>query len=281
MNCSEIQERLSAFHDSELSPDVAEQVASHLSGCSTCAKAIASFEQLSALSHRLADPQAPSHLWEEIQSNLSDLASPKNSRSADQSFDHTETTLVRGKRLALAAMVLIAVGIGTIVYQSWLSDEHDHLAINFASYLEEFQKQPDIAQRMLLAKYDGQPITLAEASEKLGYEPVAAKGLPVGYSVSEVHLLKMPCCTCAQVLCTNKDGNSVAIFEHALDQPVWFGNRPSEKCLCHEVPTEVKQVGNQLAATWKEGDRFITIIGATDLEEVSNFVAQFKNSSSS
>jgi hypothetical protein len=90
----------------------------------------------------------------------------------------------------------------------------------------------------------------------------------------------MPCCTCAQVLCTNEAGNSIAIFEHDIDQPVWFGDRPSEKCLCHEVPTDVKQIGHQFAGTWKEGNRFITIIGATDIDEISDFVAQFKGSSS-
>jgi hypothetical protein len=32
-----------------------------------------------------------------------------------------------------------------------------------------------------------------------------------------------------------------------------------------------------LAATWKEGERHVTIIGATDLDEVTEFVASFKS----
>jgi len=281
MNCSEIQERLSAYHDGELPSDVAGQVTAHFAGCSTCAKELTSLEQLSELSCQLVNPQVPDHMWDEMQLKLSESASPKDSLSGDPSLNLTEYPPVRGRLFALAATVLIACGIGTIAYQSWYSVEYDHLAINFADYLENFPEQPDVAQQLLLAKYDGQPITLTEATKRLGYEPVAAQGLPPGYSVAEVHLLKMPCCTCAQILCTNEAGNTVAIFEHIIDQPVWFGDRSSKICICHEVPTDVKQMGNnQLAATWKEGNRFITIIGATDLDEVSDFVAQFKNSSS-
>jgi len=152
--------------------------------------------------------------------------------------------------------------------------------MNFAHYLEEFSEHPDVAQQTLLAKYDGRPMTLTEATNVLGYEPVAAKRLPPGYFVDKTYLLKMPCCTCAQIVCKNKAGQSIAIFEHAIDQPIWFGDRPAEKCLCHEVPTSVRRVGNQLAATWKEGERHITIIGATDLDEVTEFVAYFKGSNS-
>jgi len=279
VNCSEIQERLSAYHDSQLSADVAERVSAHLAACSACARELASFEQLSGLSRDLIDPPAPAQMWSELQSKLDASvfdASVQVMPSVAQAVPRPFT----GKLFALAATLLLAVGFWG-AYKVWFPNEDQHhLAINFAHYLEEFSERPDAAQRILLAKYEGQPITLNEATKRLGYEPVAAKGLPPGYSIHEVHLLKMPCCTCAQVLCTNKAGNSIVIFEHDIDQPVWFGDRPSEQCLCHEVPTEVKQVGSQLAATWKEGKRFITIIGATDMEEISDFVAQFKGSSS-
>ncbi|NOZ39124.1 MAG: hypothetical protein GXP24_02715 [Planctomycetes bacterium] len=281
MNCSEIQERLSSYHDGELSSDVAGQVTAHFAGCSTCAKELTSFEQLSELSCQLVDPQVPNHLWVELQSKLGGSTVPKNSLPADQPASFATASFAKnlpisGRLFALAATVLIACGIGTIAYQAWYSVEYEHLAINFANYLEKFPEQPDVAQQLLLAKYDGQPITLTEATKRLGYEPLAAKGLPPGYSVAEVHLLKMPCCTCAQILCINEAGNTVAIFEHVVDQPVWFGDRPTEDCICHGVPTSIRRAGGRLAATWKEGKRHITLIGATDLEEVAEFIGHFK-----
>ena len=102
---------------------------------------------------------------------------------------------------------------------------------------------------------------------------LVTKGLPPGYTLDKVYLLKMPCCTCTQVVCRKEDGQSISIFEHDADQPVWFGRRPTVECRCHDMPTSVVQVGDRLAATWKNGQRYVTIIGANDLKEVTDFVA--------
>jgi len=275
VNCSEVQERLSAYHDSELSQDEAARVAVHVADCSSCAAEVASFEYLSVFSRQLTDPTVPEYIWAKLQPLLDKSTKPW---TILPQFVPSHLSL---PRLALAATVLIAVGIGAVAYNNWISQpEQNHLAVNFVRYLEEFDQNLDNAQRILLAKYDGQPITLTEATDILGYEPVVAKGLPPGYSIEKVHLLTMPCCTCAQVICTNKLGQSIAIFEHATNQPVWFGNRPAVEYLCHDMPTSVRQVGDRLAATWQEGSRHITIIGATDLDEVTRFVAHFKGLSS-
>ncbi len=274
MNCAEVQERFSSFHDNQLSQDEAALVATHMTNCSSCAEELVSFQRLSGLARRLTDPPAPAHMWEELQEKLESHVKP----SPD--FSRIFQYYVSARHLALAATILVAVGMGAVAYQAWFSPGYDHLAVNFAQYLQEFPERPDDAQQILLAKFDGRSITLAEATKILGYEPIAAKGLPPGYSLEEVHLLNMPCCTCTQVICTNKAGESIAIFEHAIDQPVWFGDRPTVECLCHDTPTSVRRVGDRLAATWKEGERYITIIGATDLNEVSDFVAHFKESNS-
>jgi len=276
VKCSEVQQRLSSFHDNELSQEEAARVQTHVTHCSSCEKELADFQQLSELSRQLADPPVLAHRWEELQSKLNLPNEPSATLARNQPWQ------IPRRFLALAATLLVAVGIGILVYQGdGTSPEQRHLAINFAHYLETFSEQPGDAQKILLAKYEGQTTTLAEATKTLGYEPVAVKSLPPGYTVQEVQLLKMPCCTCAQVLCVNKAGESIAIFEYAIDQPVWFGNRPSKECLCHDVPTDIRQIGDRLAATWKEGNRFITIIGAADLEEVTAFIAHFKQASSS
>jgi len=268
VNCSDVQTRLSAYHDSELLEDEAAQVAAHLAHCSSCAAELASFEQLSGLSRKLTDPPIPAHMWEDLQAQL------RGGKEDTQILGWINSKGDSGRLLALAVTILIAVGIGVIAYRSRFTvGGHDHLAGTFDSFLDEFENQPDDAQQVLLVNYDGRPTTLQEAVNVLGYEPVAAKRLPPGCSIDKVYLLKMPCCTCAQITCRNESGHHLAIFEHDLDQPVWFGDRPSVSCLCHDVPTSVVQVGNKLAATWKEGKRFITIIGANNLEEVTDLVA--------
>jgi len=290
VKCSEVQERLSLFHDNHLSQDEAARVAVHTTDCSNCAEELTFFQQLSGLSRQLTDPPVPAQMWEELQSKV---WPDSPSRIANRQIDDLESrptqalrplalkqNLIPGRILTLAATILVAIGIGTVAYQIWPSPGIDHLAVNFVHYQEEFSERPDVAQQILLAKYDGRPMTMTEATKRLGYEPVAAKGLPPGYTLEEVHLLTMPCCTCAQVICTNKAGKSIAIFEHDIDQPVWFGDRPTVEGLCHNVPTTIRQIGDRLAATWKVGERHLTIIGATDLNEVTEFVAHFKRSSS-
>ena len=268
MNCSEVQTRLSAYHDSELPEDEAAQVAAHLANCSSCAAELATFEQLSGLSRKLTDPPIPAHMWEDLQAKF------QGGKERTQILGWFKSKGATGRLLALAATILIALGIGVVTYRSWFAvGGHDHLADNFDVFLDEFESQPDDAQQVLLVNYEGRPTTLQEAVNVLGYEPVAAKRLPPECSIDKVYLLKMPCCTCAQITCRNESGHHLAIFEHDSDQPVWFGDRPSVSCLCHGVPTSVVQVGNKLAATWKEGKRFITIVGANNLEEVTEFVA--------
>jgi len=280
VNCSGVQERLSLFHDNELSPSRAALVATHVTNCSSCAAELTSFQQLSGLTRQLTDSPAPDHLWDELQAKLNDTAAPTKSLLRFQPNSIPARQLVPGRLLTLAATILVTVGIGVVSYWTWFSYGHNHLAVDFTHYVENFAEQPGNAQQILLAKHEGRPVTLTEATDILGYEPVAAKGLPPGYSLEQVNLLTMPCCICAQVIFTNKAGESIAIFEYAIDQPVWFGNRPTIERLCLDIPTSVMQVDDRLVATWKEGKRYITIIGATDLNEVTEFVAHFSKVSS-
>jgi hypothetical protein len=273
VNCSEVQKRLSAYHDGELPQDQAAEIAVHLADCSSCAAELASFGRLSQMSRRLTDPPVPTHMWEELEDKLRG----KSGLTAIQARIVTNRT--PGRFFATAATILIATGIGGVAYQAWFTGVgHDHLAENFAGFLDKFENHPEDAQQILLANYEGRPTTLREAAAVLGYEPVIAKGLPAGCTLDKVYLLNMPCCACAQVVCRNKDGRSIAIFEHDTDQPAWFGDRPTVNCLCDDVPTSVVQVGDKLAATWKDGKRYITIIGANDFEEVTDFVEHFNKS---
>lgn len=269
MNCSEVQDRLSAYFDGELTADEQSTVAAHLEGCSACGEELTAFGKLSEISAGLTTPQAPSHLWNELEAKLDNDAENKPTLAPPSLLQRLPRTVV-----AVAASLLVAVGLGIAGYSYWFAtDEHEHLAINFEHYLEEFDRNPEKAQQILLANYNGQPTTVQEAAAKLKYEPVIAKGLPSGCSLKDVYMLDMPCCSCAQAVCHCDNGRPIAIFEHDIDQPVWFGDRPSINCLCDGKPTSIVQIDDRLAATWKQGNRYVTIIGARDLEDVTRFVA--------
>ncbi len=272
MNCSEVHDQLSAYFDGELPVEVESQIASHLEECSACAQELAIYDKLSGLSASLEDPPVPVAMWEQLESEFDrkqePIARPVSPAVRELRFSRKLWTIV--------ALFLVATGLSFFAYREWFSHgEHDHLAINFEHYLEEFDENPHAAQQILMTKYAGQRTTIEKAAQVLKYEPVIAKGLPSGCTLESVYLLDMPCCQCAQAVCKCHGDQHIAVFEHNLDQPVWFGDRPVVNCLCHGKETSVIQVNDRLAATWKEGNRFITIIGARDLEEVTRFVAHF------
>lgn len=273
MNCLEVSDRLSAFHDGELSPTQSVQIASHLVDCPTCTSEVRSFEQLSRLTCQLTDPPVPASMWAELETKLRGETTTLFDRGA------AWWSNLPNRTFAIAATVLLAAGIGTVVYQfSHDGYAHGHQEDYFTNFVQAFDERPQEAQQILLASYDGRSTTLQEAASLLGYEPVVAKGLPSGFTVDQVYLLNMPCCTCAQFVCSNSTGEQLAIFEHDIDQPEWFGDRPVVECVCGGVPTSVVQTRDRLAATWKNGERYLALIGARNLEDVTEFVEYFTNS---
>ena len=133
MNCSEVQNSLSAYHDGELSPDLTAEVAGHLADCSSCSAELVSFSKLSHMSRRLTDPPVPTQMWGELETKLRGGAE----RTAILAW--LDKNHGRRQFVAVAAAILIVAAIGAISYQSWFAEVgHDHLAVNFAGYLDEF-----------------------------------------------------------------------------------------------------------------------------------------------
>jgi hypothetical protein len=179
--------------------------------------------------------------------------------------------------LAAAAMLLIATGVVWITSRTRHAPGHDHqLAADFGEYLEHFASNPDRAQEVFLAKYNGQAVDLSHAAAQLGYRPAAA-GLPKNYTLDNVYVLQMPCCTCVQTICRRDDGRVFAIFEHDEEQPVWFGDWPRIETQCNGCPCSVIQTDRGLVAFWKANKRQLTVVGANDLEEIADLITHFQS----
>jgi len=264
VNCQEAQEHLSAFFDGELPSTVQESVADHINGCAICARELERFEKLSQLASMLHCPEPPMGLWNELEKQLDAAVAPARPRGR-----HLRTSIV-----AAAALLLIGLALGLYVKNTWFGHGHgDHLAENFGSYLEMFQHDPVQAQKILIANYDGNTTTLEEITRRLKYRPVVADGLPKGYTVDSLYLLKMPCCICPQAVLKGEDGNVLAVFEHDADQPTWFGKRPMVKCRCAGRPTTIAEIDGKLAASYKSGSRYVTLVGLRDLDEATRLIS--------
>ena len=162
---------------------------------------------------------------------------------------------------------------GAVVWLQHAGDGHGHVAANFGRYLDEFERDPAAAQQVLLSSYEGRAVTYDEAAMKVRYQPVTPERLPNGLLRKEVYLLRMPCCTCVQAIYERANGERLAVFEHVDDQPVWFGPRPTIHARCNGTPCSLVQVDDRLAASWKRNGRYVTIIGAGDLDQVTELVA--------
>lgn len=268
MHCQQVRELLSAFYDDELPHDQAKAVSAHIAGCAECAAELETFHKLSDLTGRLDDPRPPRHVWPRIAAQLNASQSPVTSTGMP--------THRASRKMLLAVAALLLAGLSWIGYTQWNAHAHRHLAANFGHFLDSFQQSPDEAQQELVEHYSGVPVKIADAVRELKYRPVVADGLPPDYEPAQAYLLKMPCCRCLEACYHRQDGGMLCVFEHDLDQPVWFGDRPTSSKMCSGKPTRLVQVDGCLAATWQQQKHHITVIGAKDVEEVTRLVAHLQ-----
>lgn len=264
MQCRDIVELLSAYYDGELPPDKARTVADHVTVCADCSAELETLQKLSDLAVKLDQPSPPRHVWPRIEAEL------RSNRPPIEPIRR----IPRKTLLAVAALLLI--GFLWTGYRRWQAREHEHLAVNFGRFLDTFQQTPDEAQRELVKSYSGRAIEIHDASRELKYRPVVADGLPADYEPMQAYLLKMPCCRCLEACYQRRDGGMLCVFEHDIDQPVWFGERPVNSTVCFGKPTRIVSVDGCLAATWQQAHRHITVVGAKDVDEVARLVAHFE-----
>lgn len=267
MNCRSAQDLLSAFYDRELSSDLQSQVRAHVESCPECTQKLAEFAQLSRMTTDLRNPKAPFGTWSKIESALDYGDRWKSEGFAPYSRRHRS-------RLAIAAALLVGATTVLSLFWIWRSyDPHEVMAANFDLYLKEFDKSPEHAQQVLISRYEGYPLEHSRAAQAVEFQPRAPEELPDDFRRQEIYVLKMPCCTCTQTVYKDNAGSVLVLLEHSEKQPKWFGNRPQIAAECHGKATHLVQLPQHLAATWKCGPRYLTVIGAQNVEQIAELVA--------
>jgi anti-sigma factor RsiW len=275
IDCLAVRELLSAYHDGELSPEMRFAAAKHLAQCEHCTCELEAFGELSNWTHTLAQPASPpADLWPRVEEMLSGAGLPTERRAARFGFAPTKRHILQ---LAIALAAAIAVAVSWFGFRTPSShvDEHAMAAV-FGEYLDEFRRDPRAAQQVLLSQYDGQLLNAGQVAARLGYRPAIATGLPDGYTLEATYFMKMPCCDCIQCLCRRSDGTVIAIFEHDDEQADWFGDRPTSSTMCNDTRCSLVQLQDRIAASWRRGNRHVTVIGARDTAEVDQLVAWFE-----
>jgi hypothetical protein len=266
MKCNEVRSMLSAYHDGELPVDRRTAVADHLEQCRRCQPQLAAVQRLSQLVRSAEVGEPPPDLWAGIEAKLNAQTAPARSSRSGVWLRQW------GWVIATAALLWVSV-VAWFGYGHLSGFGHQRrLAGDFAQYIDTFHQDPSAAQRFLLTRYEGKSVGWPEAADALGYRPSVTGRLPDAYSLESAYVWDMPCCRCLQLVCRRSDGSTVAIFEHENPQPDWFGKRPVIAANCCGQRCSITQVDQQLAASWALGQRQVTVVGARDLEEVTNLV---------
>jgi hypothetical protein len=274
MDCTEVKELLSAYFDDELAAQKRTAVSEHLAGCAECSTELAGFERLSELARALDTPMSPPHMWSHLEQQLEE---GRNSQKVQLTSRSPSQYFPVQRLVAVAAAILVAVGLGWFGYSTWIGhDGHSAFTAEMGHYLEEFHRDPAAAQQFLLAKYEGRAVDAQQAVSLVGYRPAIADGMPEGYSVEKTYVMKMPCCTCVQCLCTRSDGSTVVVFEHDDEETKeWFGDRPEMSASCNGKQCMLVKLDDRIAASWKHDKRHFTVVGLRDVAELTNLVAWF------
>ncbi len=278
MNCDTVAEHLSAYIDQELETVACREMEDHALQCDTCRGLMSEYREMGALmrrSERIVDTEA---VWEQVSRKLENpvvtLASTEFKRNALTKRYGTSVLA------AAAAVILLVSALHYVTSDKHGSANgfhtHTSMAIDFADVFRAARTEPQLALAKLSEKYDGRELGTEEATKYLGYQPALFKGVPEGFTRVSTHVLNMPCCKCSATICERSDGTSLIVFEHRDEQPVWFGDTPSIEMQCAGTPCKIIESAGQLAVSWRNQGRQMTIVGADDLKEVNHWVASLK-----
>lgn len=272
MNCSWVEEKLSAYIDSELSENERRQIESHFEQCNECRELLAEFRAIGTLMRQSEPSTDIDAVWDRISSKLDENAVVSMStKSQPKSWMYG----ILATAASIALIWFVAKNNSTLEHGDELH-EHAALAVDFQEVIQSAKTEPKTAIAKLVSKYQGKELDSDATAKYLGYEPAVYKSVPAGFVRVSTHVLNMPCCKCSASICERSDGTSLIVFEHKDEQPVWFGDSPSIETQCSGKTCKIVEAAGQLAVSWKNEDRQLTMIGANDITEVNRWVDAMK-----
>ena len=273
INCDWIEERLSAYIDNELDAKERTDFESHCDHCNACRATIVEFQAIGTLMRQSEASVDTNSLWEQVAPRL----------------DSDRIVSIPSKPLPknwIYAVLVTAASVSLIWFfarnpssdhdAGEASHEHAALAVDFQEVIRAAKSEPKVAIAKLVSKYQGKELDIKATESYLGYEPAVFKSIPEGFTRVSTHVLNMPCCKCSASICERNDGTSLILFEHKDEQPVWFGSLPYIETQCSGKTCKIIEAAGQLAVSWKNNDRQLTMIGANDIAEVNQWVASTK-----
>ena len=274
MNCDWIEDKLSAYIDKEVGEEGRLRIAEHCERCESCRLMVSQFMSIGRLMRQTESRVDTDAVWERVAVHLDNAkVVPISTKASNKNWVYA--ILATAASLSLFWFVA-RYDISTEHGEDNDSHQHASLAVDFQDVFRLTKTDPKAAIAKLVAKYQGQELSQTAATDYLGYEPTLYKSVPEGFARVSTHVLNMPCCKCSATLCERSDGTSLIVFEHKDEQPIWFGDSPSIETQCSGKICKIVESAGQLAVSWKNQDRQLTVVGANDLAEVNQWVASME-----
>ncbi|MEJ5251352.1 MAG: zf-HC2 domain-containing protein [Chthonomonadetes bacterium] len=110
MRCEEVQERLSALIDEQMSQQEREQVQNHLMACEACSREYRELRRFVEFCRQLEQPEPKIDLWQELQPMLAEII-------AEQKLPFTQRLRRQWSRLVSQVCYGIILFLQVVTYQ--------------------------------------------------------------------------------------------------------------------------------------------------------------------
>ena len=273
MNCDWIEDRLSGYVDKEVGDEDRRQIEVHCDHCEGCRTMVSQYMSIGRLLRQSEQRVDTDAVWERVAVQLENAQVVSiSTKTGNRNWVYA----ILATAASISLLWFVARDNTSTEHSENGSHQHSALAVDFREVFRLTKTEPKAAIAKLVAKYQGQELNQTSTTDYLRYEPALFKSVPEGFLRVSTHVLNMPCCKCSATLCERSDGTSLIVFEHKDEQPLWFGDAPSIETQCSGTTCKIVESAGQLAVSWKNQDRQLTVVGANDLAEVNQWVASMK-----
>lgn len=286
MNCEQVQSRLSACVDGELSAEGEAEVRSHLAGCPDCEREFRAFRALGECLAASAGASVARPDWGLLATRLDESLVSLPPALPSRSWH----------RFRYGAILAVAASVLAMVVVSWRSDTGPRppsavvateAVIDWREFIDGRSSQPQVALNRLSEQFEGREASLREAEQVLGYSPAVSRAVAGGFRLISTRMLRLPECSCpnggcqcasgacnsSASLCTRPDGSQWLLIEHCACQRISFGGLVIKSAGAGSRRYGIVEAEDRLAATWLSNNRRLIAIGLTDGHEVRSLVA--------
>ncbi len=190
MSCDEVKSWLGELLDGELSAELRPAVEQHLDECPACRSEYESLQSMAAELARSPDAELPAGLWTAIEKRL-DAATAVPVPSIRPGTRRTRIYQLARRPLAAAALVVLAVGLGWLVWSAPWTSTAMAAQIDFRPLLEQSDGDIEAGILALIQAYGGEEVSLADGANRMRVRVQAPGELPGGLRLKSRYLLNM------------------------------------------------------------------------------------------